>query len=821
MALIVGPVANAQFANQGQRNPFKPPIASMHYARSRDYHDSHLKLVFAIHPADHSADGVVTHTIIPFRDPLQAVVFDASSNLEIHGCKVNGETAQFKHEGDQLSITPATPLKRGAEATVEISYHMANAATRGGANGLGGFHWVDASPTNPDRVPSFWTQGETETNRNWVPCFDYPDDKCTSETITTVPEEWVVIGNGAEGPATHDAANHTRTYRWTMTQPHSTYLLSLAGGLVDVQKAVWRGVPLYYVVPKGSARLIPGSFGNTPDMLSFFSDRLGVKYAWPKYAQDAMLDFGGGMENVSATTLGAGSLTDERTGKYTMSSLNSHELAHQWFGDLITCKFWGDVWLNESFATYFEMAYTEHLLGKDAYDIDRENNRRQYMAEARRYKRPLSTHMYASGDNMFDSHTYPKGGLILHMLRRELGDDDFYRGLGHYLNVNKYTPVDAHDLEKAFWEETGTNVEPFFDQWIFKPGHPVLDMTWSYDSTSHQVSVHVKQTQDTTDGTPVYDVPLTLAFVTASSPSVDRRKVRLNVADQTFTLPSDTAPDAVLLDPDHDLLKDEPDTHWTAAQLPAIMRHAPCVLDRTAAARKIAGDGLSDANIALFEEALSQEKSDTVAAALLTALSATKRESLRAVYEREAKSDQIDRSTAALQALADLPHTAADDALFHSVVMNDKAPYREVTVAMRALAASNFAANTDAFKHVLKSQSLRATLERTAMDLASSASGDAGSSFLIDALDPDYPVAVRSRAAFTLSEASGTNPAVTAALEKSAQDTHAPTVQVAAIHALASRGDKSALDSLKAIASGNYAPSVKDAAKSAVEDLSR
>ncbi|MDE2206029.1 MAG: M1 family metallopeptidase, partial [Armatimonadetes bacterium] len=508
LALLIfpGAVAGAQFRGPQGQAAWEPPLAHMHYARTRDYHVRHLNLVLSIDPATHSAAGVVTHELAPLRDGLRKIEVDAGANLTISSCTIGGVSKPFTHTGEQLFIDNGSALARGQYVSVAIHYAMPGGGRFGGANGAGGWHWIDADPNQPDRVPGFWSQGETDGNHHWVPLYDYPNDKCASDEIVTVPEAWECIGNGALISDTVDPANHTRTVHWQMKLPHSTYLLSLAGGELDIQKAEWRGVPLYYVVPKGRGWMIPGSFGNTPDMLSFYSDKLGYKYAWPKYAQDAMIDFGGGMENVSATTLGANSLTDLRAGLYPMASLDSHELAHQWFGDNVTCKDWGDIWLNESFATFMQMMYTTHLNGKDAGDFDRDRAERQYLFEASRYIRPVRDLMYSDKNQMFDSHTYPKGGLILNMLRLWMGDGPFWRGMGHYLRTNQFTPVDTKDLEKALTDSSGINVGPFFDQWIFKPGHPVLSFTWNYDQGAGSVSVEVLQQQDTSNGTPIYNM---------------------------------------------------------------------------------------------------------------------------------------------------------------------------------------------------------------------------------------------------------------------------------------------------------------------------
>ncbi len=839
LAMLSAYPASAQFQRMGG-NPFRPPQATMHYARDRDYHVRHLRLVFNIDGEHRSAHGVVTHTLAPLRSALASIVMDAGANLKILSCRIDGADRPFTHDKDTLTITPATALARGKEVTVEITYDMPGATRTGGANGAGGFSWIIPNPNDPERRTEFWTQGETDGNHRWVPCYDYPNDKCTSETIVTVPETWEVIGNGTEGPVTRDAAKHTRTFHWTMTQPHSTYLLSLVGGELDVRKAAWSGKTLYYVVPKGKANLIPGSFGNTPDMLQFFSDTVGVKYPWPKYAQDAMYDFGGGMENVSATTLGQGSLTDERSGHYAMSSLTSHELAHQWFGDYVTCKDWGDVWLNESFATFFQMIYTEHLDGKDAYDEDRESNLRQYLFEAQRYQRPVSTKLYVNPDVMFDAHTYPKGGLILHMLRRELGDADFFRGLGHYLKVNALQPVDTHDLEKAITEETGHNVEAFFDQWIFKPGHPVLDPTWTYDDTGKAIVLHVKQTQDTANGTPIYTLPLTIGILhnTAGS-AAERQVVTLNQAEQEFRIPASIKPDAVLIDPDHDLLKEVKDPHWSDTELPVIMRNAPCVIDRVAAIRRYANmpqsfgfrrrnsdqapsaaaTPLDDAKIQMVTDALRAESSEQAGALLIEALGNAKKETLRPLLREQARSKQPGRRAAALSALGKLPRNDEDLTLLRAAAKSDTEPYQVVNAALRALGALDLNGSLDIFTHQAGVKSLNDQLARTVVSVVSDAKADAAVPILLKATGPTHNTFTRTSAVRALNSIAPNSPEVHTTLVALLTPTSPPSLQQQVVRTLRERGDKDALSTLRDLAAKATDSDVRSAAKDAVEAL--
>lgn len=790
----------------------------------RDYHVRHLKLIFDINAGDHSAHGIVTNYLAALNDGLAKVTLDAGANLKIESVKIDGNVAPYTHAGDKLTIIPPAPLTKGKEIAIEITYTMPQTNVGGGANGSGGFKWIDPRPNDPERKPEFWTQGETETNHKWVPCYDFPNDKCTSETHTTVPDNWIVIGNGEELPATHDAAKKTITYHWRMTQPHSTYLLSLAGGELDVKTAKWEGVPLYYVVPRGKADMIDASFGNTPDMLSFFSSKLGVKYPWPKYAQDAMYDFGGGMENVSATTLGQGALTDRRAGIYRMSSLNAHELSHQWFGDLVTCAFWGDAWLNESFATYFEQLYLEHSQGKDVFDSERDSALHSYLSEAARYQRPLSTTLYTNGDVMFDRHTYPKGGLILHMIRRRLGDRKFFHALGHYLNKHKYQPVIAADLQNAITEDSGVDMKPFFDQWIFKPGHPVLDATWQYDDASKTEQVTVKQTQEINKGIPVYNTPLTIGLLynNEGRGRIERQTVTLNSLSQTFRLAASERPDAILIDPDHDLLKQINEDHWADSELPALLRLAPCVTDRRRAANAFAGDTakMDDMHVQTLVAALVTDKSEESAANLIRLLGETKRENLRPLFLQQAQSNQTDRRAAAVTALGQLPPTRESQFLIRSLAKSDIEAYQVVRSALVAMSKYDIAENLDIYKHQIEIKSLRSTLASAAVEALSESKNEAAAPLLLEAASKEgLAMPVRENAISACGELAPGNPAVHETLLRLAQDNAHANLQTAAINALKERNDKDAVGALRALATSATDANVRDLAKDTADAL--
>lgn len=817
-----------------RRPPAGPGVA--HAPRVRDYHVRHLALVFNVNAADHSANATVTHFLTPLNGPLPTVKFDARANLRIEAVKIDGVEAKFEHTGDLLAITPANPLPQGKEAAVEIRYVMPNGARGGGANGAGGFTWIDPTPTDPERQVGFWTQGETTTNSSWVPCYDAPNDKCTSETHTTVPETWTVIGNGTELPSTFDPVAHTRTYHWVMKQPHSTYLLSLVGGLMDVQKDSWRGVPLYYAVPKGRGQYIPGTFGNTPDMLSLFSDTLGVKYPWPKYAQTLVYDFPGGMENVSATTLGPvnGMLRELRSSHFGSSSINSHELAHQWFGDMVTCNDWGDIWLNESFATFFEMYYMEHLDGEERYQSEVEGNTRQYLGSAQRFKRALSTPIYANPDAMFEQgHTYAKGGVILHMLRRELGDKTFFKGLGLYLKKYQYTPVETANLESTLSAYTKRDLKPWFDQWVFKPGHPVLDMTWTYDETRKEVVATVKQTQDTSDGTPVYTLPLTFGLIPpVPAPSDDpkakatpnpliRQKGTLTTATQEFRLPSPTRPAVVLLDPDHDLLREIKDKHLTAADWPLVLRYSPDSVERRSALSAIVNAGNLDATkAALFVDALKTETASGIAAVLIDQLGGLEDAKYRPLFEAQAQIKDPVRRVAALKALAKLPPTPEDVRIERTLAASDTEQYSVVTAALKALGKHKaVVANIEVFRHQLGKPTSYSTLASASIEALGEAKDDACVPLLLEiATNPKNNTYLRRQAVRAIDTTAPTNATIHQSLVKLLDDSDAD-VQVAVAETLAYRKDKEALPALKTLSTSAKAKSVQDAAAKAAANI--
>ncbi len=776
-------------------NPFAPPAAKLQYSPDRDYDLKHVAATLTIDYPKKQFIGESVNTLSPLRTDLSVVRLHCGRNLEVQGCTINGEAAPFTRDGDMLLIRPAQAVAFGKDSKVAVRYSGGSAQGSGFGQGGGGFHWiVPGSSNNADRI-GFWTQGETSGNRLWCPTWDYPNDFATSETTVTCPIDWTIVGNGLKVSDKENKAAGTRTVHWKLNEQHATYLLSLVGGPFDTKTAKWDGRPLLYVVPKGKGNLIDASFSDTPDMLSYFSDVTGVKYAWPKYAQNAMYDFGGGMENVSATTLGEGSLTDFRSGFRRMASLNSHELAHQWFGDTVTCKNWGDSWLNESFATFFQSLYFEHSRGKNAYDREIASNQAAYLNEARRYQRPIATRLYAAPDNMFDSHAYPKGGDVLHTLRRQVGDKAFFTGINLYLTRNYHQPVETSDLVKAMTDATGINMAPFFDQWVYKPGHPVLDYAWTYDDAQKAVVVTLKQTQDTSKGIPLYEIPAHVGVI--SGGKLTRLPLPIAASqEQTLTLPFASRPDSVLLDPDHDFLKQVVSAPPAEAELPFVVQYAPSGIDRSDALNRLLAGTQSDANVKIASDAVAKDMEAFPAFSTIDPLGNLKREDLRPLFRAQLKSPSVSRRTEAINALGQLPATPEDTKILRALI-NDTEYYPVVAAATRVLGAWDAKTNEDVINKAAQMNSLGEVVRQAAFEAAAQ-DATSGVPILVNASKASNPPAIRQAALRAMGSVKGDDSQTRAALRTALHEDNTQIV-LSAASAIVQRKDKDLLPDMKAV----------------------
>jgi aminopeptidase N len=534
--------SNAQRANVYDHAPRS--------VRSRDVDQQHLKLDLTINLDDEEFHGRAQWTMSPFK-PVRTVELDAAE-MKIDkvalGDGAKPETmreVKFQKRTNTLEITLDREYAAGEILTLAIDYKVSH-PQKGG-------HFVAPDDSEPNRRRSFWTQGEPDDARYWLPCIDSPTDRFTSEVNITAPKQYQAISNGILRH-TDDNADGTRTFHWEQEQTLVSYLMSVVVGEFDAYEQQWDGIPVLSYVPKGRGADAERSFKKTPAMVEYFSKQIGVRYAWPKYSQTCMEDFSGGMENTSATTLTVETLHDERAHlDINSDSLVSHELAHQWFGDLLTCKDWGETWLNESFATYFATLWTEHDLGWDEAVWARHLEEETYKATDRRYRRPIVSYTYNDPNGMFDAHSYPKGGRVLHMLRFVLGDDLFWKAIHNYVERHRFGTVEAADLRIAIEESTGQGLNWFFDEWLAHGGFPEFNVSWRWDDAAKTVRLTVKQTQKVDAVTPVFEMPVEIELATHNTTTT--RRVNLSHAEETFDFALDERPTRVCFDPNDWILK--------------------------------------------------------------------------------------------------------------------------------------------------------------------------------------------------------------------------------------------------------------------------
>ncbi|HLE55140.1 MAG TPA: M1 family aminopeptidase [Thermoplasmata archaeon] len=531
----------------GAERIFAPLDAPEHPPRDRTFQLHHVRLDIVIDDAARTVSGTAAHHLAPINDGLKDVVFDQQGLNIRRVTDGDGKALDFEVHGEELTVHLARTKKAGERFELRIRYECKPQK---------GLFFVAPDKAYPARPRIVWTQGEEMDNRSWFPSYDFPNQKFTSEVVVTVDEKFRVVSNGHLAKEKHDPKKRTRTYDWVQDKPHPNYLIALVAGEWDSKEWSADGVPVQAYVPKGMGKYIDLCFSRVPHMVKYFGRVTGQKYPWDKYAQACVPEFTfGGMENTSITILFEYCLTDEKAyPDYSSDPLLSHELAHQWFGDYVTTKSWGHLWLNESFADYFECLWWEDYFGKDDFLLHLQEIREGYYEEAEKhYRRPIVTHRYVDSEDMLDAHTYNKGCGVLHMMRTVLGDDLWWKSIRHYVKKHALQNVETNDLKVAIEEATGRNLDWFFDEWLYRAGHPEFEVSWSWDDKARQVEVKLKQTHEVKDPVPLFKMPV--VFELASDERVWRENVKVEKAEHTFRFGTPRRPKTVLFDPDGALLK--------------------------------------------------------------------------------------------------------------------------------------------------------------------------------------------------------------------------------------------------------------------------
>ncbi|MFQ5940439.1 MAG: M1 family aminopeptidase [Nitrososphaerales archaeon] len=513
------------------------------YIPTKKFTIKHMKLELKPDFDEKSITCKQTLTMNAIQNGLDNIILDAAE-LNVRTVSANEQSLRFKTYDDKLRIELTTPASEDETITLSIDYDVKPRQ---------GFYFVKPDKNYPSKQVQAWTQGEATQSKYWFPCFDHPDMKFTSEIIVKVPPDFVVISNGKLVDVTKtDLAQ----YNWIDEHPLPAYLKSVVIGKYEEIRETYNGIDLLYYVPKDKIETASLSFSNTIDMIKFFEGYIGVKYPYDKYSQAVVDDFiYGGMENASATTLTAETLHDRKAHlDFTSDHLVSHELAHQWFGDLVTCRDWQHIWLNESFATYFEGLSWLQSKGEDEFNYYIMQLAEEYFDEAsKRYKRPLVTNVYKHPDDLFDRHTYEKGACTLHMLRNLVGDNIFRRAVKLYVERFSHKNAETDDFRKCIEEVSGVSLQQFFEQYVFKPGHLELKVEFEFNHSSHIATLKLTQIQNTDDGTPIYSFPLDIHLATEH----DKRQLSfiIDSKEPVFHIPLDSEPTWFSIDPGNKLLK--------------------------------------------------------------------------------------------------------------------------------------------------------------------------------------------------------------------------------------------------------------------------
>jgi aminopeptidase N len=607
------------FEDTNGHKSFELPGARPHYNPDRPGQVEHIFLDLALDIPSRSYCGTCTIRLNPIRSDIQQLTLDAV-NLNIHSVSIVGTEQPFDYDGEQLRVRLQRPTIAGERIELAIDYSVDQPQR--------GIYFIAPDEHYPNKPVQVWTQGEDEDSRYWFPCFDYPGQLATSEIRVRVPKPLLAISNGELIQTREDS--DAKIYHWLQKQVHPTYLMTLAVGDFVELRDEWNGKSVTYYVDKGREAQARLSMGKTPRMIEFFSRKFGYPYPYPKYAQVCVDDFiFGGMENTSTTLLTDRCLIDERAAidNRTTESLVAHELAHQWFGDLVVIKHWSHAWLKEGMASYSEVMWTEHEYGVDDAAYYRLNEARNYLDEdASRYRRPIVTHVYREAIELYDRHLYEKGACVYHMLRAELGEELFWQAIATFVNDNAHKTVETVDLLRAIDKTSGRNLLFLFDQFVFRGGHPDYKVAYSWDTDSNLAKLTVTQTQASDNGNrhELFDLKIPIGFgyvdekaegrgqkaegkegemVRDTTPPPHQFKlftVRIHDREQSFYFPLEAKPDFVSFDVGNHILKTVT-LEYPIPELKAQLQHDPDPLSRIAAAEALAKKGGLEAVKALSQ----------------------------------------------------------------------------------------------------------------------------------------------------------------------------------------------------------------------------
>lgn len=687
-------------AEQNGRRTFELPGARPHYTPDRPGQVEHIALDLEFDIPHKRYMGICTIRINPVRDDIRSLTLDAVS-LQIDSITIGDVAQPFDYDGEHITIHLTSDTGANQPFALAIAYHVETPQR--------GIYFIAPDEHYPNKPTQVWTQGEDEDSRFWFPCFDYPGQLASSEINVRVPENLMAISNGELRSV--EKEGDTKIYRWYQEDVHPTYLMTLAIGDFAELQDDWHGKPVTYYVEKDREVDARRTMGKTPRMMDFLSQAYGYPYPYPKYAQVCVDDFiFGGMENTSTTLLTDRCLIDERAAldNRNAESLVVHELAHQWFGDLVVIKHWSHAWVKEGMASYSEVMWTEHEYGSDAAAYYRLNEARSYIGEdTSRYRRPMVTHVYREAIELYDRHIYEKGACVYHMIRAELGDDLFERAMHTFVQDNAHRTVETIDLLRAIEKATGRNLQFLFDQYVFRGGYPDYTVRYQWDGDSNLAKVTVIQTQvkDGANGnnSDRFDLKIPIGFGYCSSADAESESaetaprgidvkpftVRIHEREQSFYFPLTEKPQFISFDAQNHHLKTVT-LEYPVPELKAQLAHDPDPISRIYAAKALAKKGGLEA-IAPLTESLTRDPFWGVRAEVAGQLASIKLDQAFDGLIRGLEDAEPRVRRAVVQALAKIKTRASYKALKAVAEDGDASYYVEASAikGLGAVAASN------------------------------------------------------------------------------------------------------------------------------------
>ncbi|MEM6798147.1 MAG: M1 family aminopeptidase [Planctomycetota bacterium] len=491
-----------------------------------------------------TVEGETTLTFAPISKPVEQLKLNAT-RLAVASVTGSVEVADFVATDEDLTLLFARPIAVGEQASVTIRYS---------AEPKQGLYFRTEAMGYPAGDDHIWTQGETHEAPSWFPCFDYPNERSSTEVTCRVPPAMTVLSNGRMVSEAIDPETGLKAVHWVQEKPHVSYLVCLVAGHLHKLEKSHGGLKLRFFTQPSLAEYAANSFADTDQIIGFFEREIGLPFPWEKYDQVTIHDFNsGGMENTTLTTLTNRTLfADDTESIYSSRGLDAHETAHQWFGDLVTCEDWSHLWLNEGFATYYTHLYKGHRLGHDEmlYGLYRDASGRVLNRSAD--TRPIVYRGYKDAWEQFDFRAYPKGSWVLHMLRSQLGEKVYRRAIKRYLKKHELTSVVTPDLMAELEDASGLSLDRFFDQWVYHGGVPTLKVTYKWLPNEKLAHVRVEQTQKVSDEVLRFHLPTKVRFHIGGD-AIDHA-IEITGAAHDFYVPLPGQPEVVRFDPEYTLL---------------------------------------------------------------------------------------------------------------------------------------------------------------------------------------------------------------------------------------------------------------------------